>query len=129
LPGFPKQNRLLNAREFQSVFDKPDLRLSHPNFLILCRDNSQTCSRLGMVIAKKNLRLATQRNRIKRLIRETFRHEQHQFHHLDVIVLARRNLDTLDNPEIAKILNKQWRRIVKKQSQPAHTSEKPTAKA
>lgn len=129
MPGFPKQNRLLNAREYQSVFDKPDLRLSHPNFLILCRINFQTSSRLGMVIAKKNLRLATQRNRVKRLIRETFRHQQHQFNHLDVIVLARRNLDTLDNPEIVKILNKQWKRIQKKLNPPSQTSEKPTARA
>ncbi|WP_460049258.1 ribonuclease P protein component [Sessilibacter sp. MAH2] len=129
MPDFSKQDRLLSAREYQPVFDKPDFRVSHPNFLFLCRSNDVENARLGLVIAKKNLRLASQRNRIKRLIRESFRHQKHQLGNLDVIVLARRNLETLDNPEVAKILNKLWRKTQTKASPKAQQSEQSPARA
>ena len=55
--------------------------------------------RLGLVIAKKNVRLAVQRNRIKRLLRESFR-AHHGSQGIDIVVLARRGLDNIDNPEL-----------------------------
>lgn len=114
--AFGKDRRLLSACDFKPVFDEPSARASHPNILLLARTNPLGHPRLGLVIAKKNIRLACQRNRIKRLIRESFRHQQEHLGGIDVIVLARRNLDSLDNPEIFKLLAKQWRRISKAQA-------------
>ncbi|NIB39493.1 ribonuclease P protein component [Pseudomaricurvus alkylphenolicus] len=111
---FPKSLRLLNASDFQSVFDDAPVRAPHPQVLILSRPNEKSYPRLGLVIAKKNIRLAVQRNRIKRILRETFRQHQDQLGGLDAIVLARRGLDELSNPELHKLLNKQWQRIIKK---------------
>ncbi|MCD9460017.1 ribonuclease P protein component [Marinibactrum halimedae] len=105
------------------MFDQADFRVSHPNLLFLARANTTGYPRLGIVVAKRNARKATERNRIKRLIRESFRLRQHQLPHLDVIVLARRDLDTLNNATISKILKKQWQRLSNKSKATPNTGK------
>ena len=115
--GFGKQLRLLTSSDFQGVFDDAPFRASHKNFLILARPSAiaeSASPRLGLVIAKKNIRLAVQRNRMKRVIRETFRAQQIELAGIDVIVLARRGMDQLDSEQLAKQLNQQWSRVRKK---------------
>ena len=108
-----KSQRLLNARDFQHVFSDPPLRASHQFCLILAKPNGLAHSRLGLVIAKKHIRLAVHRNRIKRIIRESFRQQRHNVA-IDAIVLARRGFGELDNPRVAKIMGQQWLAIQKK---------------
>ncbi len=112
--AFGKSLRLLCSSDFQNVFDDAPFRASHQNFLILARFNQQTSPRLGLVVAKKHLRLAVQRNRMKRLVRESFRKQQQAFHGLDVIVLSRKGVDELSNAAFTEQLNQQWQRIFKK---------------
>lgn len=117
--AFTKQQRLLNARDFKHVFDHCEFRASHANCLILGvrqNDNLQP-GRLGVIVAKKNIRLAHDRNRVKRLIRESFRLHQHYLMGIDAIVLARRGMDQNDNKEITDLLSKLWRKIQKKSVQ------------
>lgn len=114
---FPKSLRLLNAYEFKQVFDDAPFRASHQHFLILARSNQLDLGRLGLVIAKKHLRLAVERNRFKRLIRENFRLNQASFCGLDVIVLSRKDLGNLDNAQFRQQLDQQWQRIFKKARQ------------
>ena len=91
--SFDKSRRLLNAADFKPVFDSVDYKVSSKAFLCLSRKNTHQQPRLGLVMAKKNVRLAVQRNRIKRSIRESFRQHQHTLPAVDIIVLARRGLD------------------------------------
>jgi len=112
--AFGKSLRLLNASDFQAVFDDPPFRASHKHFLILARPNKLSYSRIGLVIAKKNIRLAVKRNLVKRLIRESFRTRQQNLGGIDAIVLARRGMDQLEKTEIRTQLDKQWQRIAKK---------------
>ena len=53
--------------------------------------NSHPQARLGIVVAKRNVRLAVARNRIKRLVRETFRHQQQRLNGLDIVVVVKKN--------------------------------------
>ena len=97
--SFRKSSRLLNASDYKAVFDDAQLKASNRSVLFLARPNGMSYSRLGLVIAKKNVRLAVQRNRIKRLLRESFRaHNGSQG--IDIVVLARRGLDDIENPEL-----------------------------
>ncbi|ACR14501.1 ribonuclease P protein component [Teredinibacter turnerae T7901] len=115
---FRKSQRLLTSGNYSAVFDDAQIKASHPHFLILASPNAATHARLGLVIAKKNVRHAVDRNRLKRLIRETFRGKQHQMPAIDAIVLARRGSDQLNNRETAKILDKLWERVAKKANNP-----------
>ena len=107
----PKARRLLNSNDFSRVFKDAKFKASHPQCLILANPNLSDNPRLGIVVSKKNVRLAVSRNRIKRLIRESFRLKQQHLHSIDAIVLARRGIDELNNQQITEILNGLWKRI------------------
>jgi ribonuclease P protein component len=109
---FGKEKRLLNAADYGRVFENPDSRASHQNLLLLAKSNDGAVHRLGLVIAKKNVRLAVQRNRIKRVAREFFRSLPFSEPALDVVLLARRGMGDLDNAELSSILLQQWRKLV-----------------
>jgi ribonuclease P protein component len=60
------------------------------------------------VVAKKNIPTAVQRNRIKRLIRDSFRHQEPQAVNLDLVVLVRKGTDKLPNSAINTAIAKLW---------------------
>ncbi|TQV82713.1 ribonuclease P protein component [Exilibacterium tricleocarpae] len=112
--AFGKSLRLLRSSDFQAVFDDAPFRASHKHLLVLARPSGLDYPRLGLVIAKKNIRLAVQRNRIKRIARESFRLQQHKLAGIDAIVLARRELDVFDNRQLHRLFQQQWQRICQK---------------
>lgn len=109
--AFTRDKRLLNAADYKYVFDAADRRASHKHLLLLGRYNHQPQCRLGMVIAKKHVKLAVQRNRIKRVTREFLRCCPATDRNLDVIVLARQGVDQLDNATLSSILRQQWQKL------------------
>lgn len=113
---FPKSHRLLKPSDYSRVFSDVTLKVPHRNFLILASANSLGHARVGLIFSKKNLRLAVQRNRIKRQVRETFR-LQSDLPGLDIIVLGRQGLDRLDNDTVRSSLNDLWHRVKKKYRQ------------
>jgi ribonuclease P protein component len=112
--AFSKSMRLLNSHDFKCVFDDAPLRTSHQLFLLLARRNQLPNARLGLVIAKKHIRHAVDRNRMKRLIRETFRVRQQLLSGVDVIVLARKGMHEIPNAELINQLNGQWQRLIRR---------------
>ncbi len=114
--AFTKKQRLLNKHDFSPVFDNAPIRASNQHLLILSRfnDDKHTQARLGLVIAKKHIRHAHARNRIKRFARETFRLQQHKLPPIDAIVLARKGADTLTNQQLQQAFNGLWKRIIKR---------------
>ncbi len=116
---FQKSHRLLNSSEFTPVFDSPSFKIHHSNFLILARYNSLGHPRLGIIVAKKNIRKAVARNKTKRVIRESFRYKQHNLPPIDAIVLSRRGSEQLTKEQIREILDSLWHRAVKKSLKPS----------
>jgi ribonuclease P protein component len=110
---FPKRSRLLEPQQFRAVFDGPQQRLSAGELLLLSRPNQLPHARIGIVIGKKVSRRACDRNRFKRVIRESFRH-QHALAGQDIIVLARRGIADLDNPEINRRIHSLWLRLIER---------------
>lgn len=93
--NFEKNKRLLNTQSFQSVFENTDIKISNSNFLLLAHQNKLKHSRLGMIVAKKHIRLSVKRNRVKRVIRSSFRLNQQNLNSLDIIFLVRKGMDKL----------------------------------
>jgi ribonuclease P protein component len=107
--GFPKTSRLLNATDYKTVFGNAQLKVSCRHFLVLANRNTRSSARLGLVIAKKNVTLAVQRNRIKRQLRVAFRHNKELLHKLDIIVMARKDADKLNNEELIDTIDSLWK--------------------
>ena len=54
---FGKDRRLLRPADYSRVFDAPDARASHRHLLLLAAQNDDDRHRLGLVIAKKKVKL------------------------------------------------------------------------
>ncbi len=108
---FGRQRRLLKATEFKRVFDRPH-KSTDRCFTLLARANPLAKARLGITIAKKNVRTAVQRNRIKRLIRESFRHHLLEIPTLDYIVFAREGVECFNNQILLHSLATHWKRLI-----------------
>ena len=100
----------MKSGDFRNVFEQADYKASHPALLLLARSNTLGVPRIGFVIAKKNVKLATSRNRAKRIIRDRFRLSQHHLPAIDIVVIARRPLAEIENTDLhsslAKLLTK-----------------------
>lgn len=113
MPTFPKIARLCQPDHYRRVFDSPEYKVGSDAFLLLATPGAIQSSRLGLVVAKKNIRLAVRRNRIKRLVREHFRHHPLD-EAIDLVVLARSGADQLDNPGLLQELDKLWHALGQK---------------
>jgi len=79
-----------------------------PPLAIISCANQLTYPRLGISIAKKNIRLAVQRNRLKRLVRETFRVRQTKLSGRDIVVVVYKGAEVLAPKEQYQRLNALW---------------------
>ncbi|WP_026181571.1 ribonuclease P protein component [Thioalkalivibrio sp. ALJ7] len=92
---FPRHARLLSGADYQRVFQ--DARRQRGRDLTLLYRHSESGeARLGLAIGKRHVRRAADRNRIKRLVREAFRHRRTRLPAMDLIVLARGSAATAD---------------------------------
>lgn len=105
----PKELRLLKTASFDFVFQKPK-QVSTLQITFFGRMNKLGHPRIGFIIAKKQVRRSHDRNRIRRLIRESFRLHQHQLLSMDFVVLAKKGAVELNNIVLAKMLEKLWNR-------------------
>jgi ribonuclease P protein component len=80
---------------------------------VLCRSNDEEVSRLGLAISKKNCRRATARNRIKRIIRESFRQQQAALAGLDIVVINQPAAQNASNRQVFDSLESHWQRCRK----------------
>lgn len=111
--AFTRSARLTQRIEFDRVFSAPQQRSSDRYFTVLGRFREKgEESRLGMVVAKKKIARAHERNRIKRLIRESFRLEAKNQLSMDIVILPRnRDVQFVDNVELFRSLSKHWKRL------------------
>jgi ribonuclease P protein component len=79
-------------------------------FTVLCRDNKEEICRLGLAISKKHCRKATARNRIKRVVRESFRHHQTELAGLDIVVINQPAAAMANNGAMNESLTRHWQK-------------------
>ncbi len=92
------------------MFEKPK-ESSDDRFIVLARSNAMSEPRLGLAIAKKHVVLAVQRNRIRRVVRESFRHQRELLSGLDLVVLVRKNTAVQSNNLLYSSLEAHWQRL------------------
>ena len=117
--SFARVHRLLTASQFSFVFEKPYKR-HHAYLLILVRENKTQQARLGLAVAKKNIKLAVRRNRFKRIVRESFRQHKVQLAGLDIVVLARQAANKATSRQIRTVLEQQWQHLAKQFNIPSY---------
>lgn len=110
--NFSRELRLLTPTQFKNVFEQA-FRASTPEITILARKNNLEHPRLGLTVAKKHLKRAHDRNRIKRLVRESFRLSQHNLPYCDFVFVAKRGIGQLDNQTFLQTLDKLWARHIR----------------
>ncbi|MDH5357679.1 MAG: ribonuclease P protein component [Gammaproteobacteria bacterium] len=103
--------RMNNPRDFSRVFRQAK-RTSGGGLTILTVENSVGHPRLGLAIAKKHLKLASRRNRLKRIIRESFRQHQSAFANIDIVVLSRADIAQRQTLQIRAALERHWETVI-----------------
>ena len=107
---FPPSARLRASAEFQAVF-KGGRRLSSPQLRLFAHVRAEASApRLGVAVSKKVDKRAVGRNRIKRLARETFRHERHRLPAGDYVLIAQPGASALSSDE----LRAQWLQLLER---------------
>lgn len=112
--AFSRELRLLTPEHFNFVFQQPQ-RAGSPHLTILARNNTLEHPRLGQAVPKKQIKLAVNRNRFKRLVRESFRLHQHSLPANDYVVIAKKSANELSNQELTSLLEKLWQRLSRPQ--------------
>jgi ribonuclease P protein component len=108
--GFPRCDRLLTADDYRQLFRQPQKSVDSC-FTVLYKRGETGHPRLGLAVAKKNSKRAVDRNRIKRIIRESFRHHRNDLDSADIVVLSRMSTAQKSNRELQDALKKHWHTI------------------
>ena len=111
---FSKHVRLLSSHEYQAVFSHVDIKAPSKHLLLLARFNGKSHSRLGLVIGKKHVKRAVDRNRCKRVLRECFRNEKDCLPALDIIAIARFGVAELNKSEISHLTRSLLKKLAKR---------------
>ena len=106
--NFNKTRRLLKKSDYDYVFEKAK-KLVTPEFIILHRENNLGQARLGLALSKKSISKAHDRNRIKRLLRETFR--TRRLAAFDVVFLARKGVANVEKKILTAELGVIWNKL------------------
>ncbi|MCR5084320.1 MAG: ribonuclease P protein component [Succinivibrionaceae bacterium] len=108
--AFPRTSRLLSSRDYDKVFKKP-VRASVREMLILGCPNGGTGPRLGLVVPKKVLKRAVDRNLVKRLVRESFRNSRHTLPSADLVFIAKQHIGERSRRDLRLALERLWEQI------------------
>jgi ribonuclease P protein component len=108
---FNKSFRLLRASDYDFVFQKP-IKINHPLASIYARPNACNHARIGLLVSKKAMKQAVARNRIKRIVRESFRAHVEQLKAYDIIYVARSSLQYADNKQVFSNLHELWAQLI-----------------
>ncbi|WP_440903113.1 ribonuclease P protein component [Catenovulum sp. SX2] len=108
---FKRESRLLTPADFQSVFDARPKKFSCRYYTILAAKNSFANARIGFTISKKKAKFATERNQVKRVVREYFRLNQHNLNNVDLVFIGKQGIANATNAELRHELNYTWKKI------------------
>lgn len=99
-----KINSLKKENEFKRVFKIGDV-FGNKAFVIYYLKNEETENRLGIIVSKKVSKKAVVRNKIKRRIKEAYRHNEDSFSKgYDIILIAKESITQVPFSSLEKSL-------------------------
>ena len=106
---FGPERRLRRRRDFAKVFSG-GIRLNARVVTVIVRPNGMNHPRLGLAVGRRVASRAVVRHRLKRRIRESFRHNLERLGGLDVVVLAKPGMEKMESGHFRGLLARQWER-------------------
>ena len=103
--SFPRTARLLTAADYSPVF-KTNKRLTDKYWTVLVHKVSSPEPKLGLAIAKKRAKRAVDRNVIKRVAREAFRHSREKLRDRHLVIMNRDAATAADKHVLRTSLDK-----------------------
>ena len=113
MPGrltLPARLRLRRKSDFDAAYAR-GRRIGDGFFAVTATLNDAGAARLGMAVAVRAAGNAVARNRIRRIIRESFRLHQHQLPALDIVVSMRPGARSAEPAALRASLISLWQRI------------------
>jgi ribonuclease P protein component len=107
---FSRDYRLTRPADFDQLF-KGGQRSADRCFTILYRPNGLDHPRLGFALAKRRIRRAVDRNRLRRRVRENFRLAAAELPAVDMVVMAKPGAESCRGVDLADSLKRHWNRI------------------
>jgi ribonuclease P protein component len=111
--GFTRPQRILKTVQFDAVYARRR-RVVDDCFSVNVAPNELGHARLGLSIGGKAVGNSVQRNRVKRVVRESFRHVAPGMGGYDLIVGARNGARTAHNARLRESLDGLWKEIRKR---------------
>lgn len=108
--AFPANKRLRNDVVFKDIYNN-GLKKVYTHFVLFYQKNGYDWPRLGVVVTKKNVRHAVDRNRLKRMVRESFRCHQQRMANYDIIVVCRYNAINSSPEKMNTELEYMWAKL------------------
>ena len=116
---FGRASRLIRKSEYSAVFGGRNTRVSDRYFTVLAIEKSSDTAatgntaeaRLGLAISKKRAKRAVDRNRIKRVIRESFRSNVKTIGGFDIVVMNRDAAVSSSSADLSESLRRLWQKL------------------
>jgi ribonuclease P protein component len=109
--GLPREARLRRPGDFAALRTSSG-RASGRCFHLRYRSNELGHARLGLAISKRVSKRAVERNRIKRLLRESFRRVRDQLPAIDLMVMAREQAAGVPGPQLLAEIEQLWKKLL-----------------
>lgn len=111
--SFPREARLLDAQGYSRVF-KRNRRVTNKYWIVLGHQSDASEARLGLAIAKKRAKRAVDRNKIKRIARESFREQRAALCGIDAVVMNKDSAAGASNVELRQSIDTLWVELASK---------------
>jgi ribonuclease P protein component len=106
----PPQRRIRRKPQFDQI-QAQGRRLGNGHFGLTVKPNACDAARIGLAVSIKVAGNGVERNRIRRVIRESFRLSQHELPALDLVVSARGRARGAESHELRTSLAELWAKL------------------
>ncbi len=108
--GFARPQRLLKGSQFETVYARRR-RVVDSCFAVNFTANELGMARLGLSVGAKAVGNSVARNRVKRVVRDSFRQAAGTLAGIDLVVGARNGARTAHNARLRESLDSLWKQV------------------